>query len=168
MEVQMTITTHPTDPAVLAEMFPDLAGVFPSAGSVLVSRSAVLAGTAASAAAARRLLAEALSVAVGCPAADDAELLISELVNNAVLHTRSGKGGEVRVTVAVTPGEWVLVLVGDDGPDAPGEVPLVPSQRPGADACSGRGLLIVAALSDACGYAGGLSWALLPWEGAAR
>jgi anti-sigma regulatory factor (Ser/Thr protein kinase) len=164
----MTTTTHPTDPATLAAMFPDLVGVFPAAGSVLVSRSAVLAGTADSAAASRRLLAEALAVAGSCPAADDAALIVSELAANAVQHTRSGKGGEVRVTVAAAPAEWVLILVGDDGPDE-GNVPGIPAQRPPASAESGRGLLLVAALSDACGYApGGLSWALLPWEGAAR
>lgn len=160
----MTIITHPTEPATLAAMFPDLAGLAP-AGSVLVSRSAVLAGTAASAAASRRLVTETLAVAGSCPAADDARSVVSELAANAVEHTRSGKGGEVRVTVAAAPGEWVLVLVGDDGPDE-GSVPAVPVQRPSAE--SGRGLLIVAALSEAYGYAGGLSWALLPWDGAAR
>jgi anti-sigma regulatory factor (Ser/Thr protein kinase) len=162
----MTTTTHPTDPAVLAAMFPDLADVFPSGGSVLVSRSAALAGTLASAAAARRLLAEAFSVAGECPAADDADLIVSELAANAVQHTRSGEGGEVRVTVAIAPGEWVLILVGDDGPETPGAVPAIPAQRDSAE--SGRGLLLVAALSDAYGYEGALSWALLPWEGAAR
>ena len=160
----MTVTTDSTDPAVLAETFPDLAG-FPPAGSVLVSRSAVLAGTAACAAASRRLLAEALAAAGSCPVADEAALVISELATNAFRHTRSGKGGEVRVTVAVSPGEWVLVLVGDEGPDD-GAAPAIPAQRPSAE--SGRGLLLVAALSDAYGYApGGLSWALLPWNGAA-
>lgn len=165
----MTTTTHPTDPATLAAMFPDLAEAFPSAGSVLISRSAVLAGTAASAAAARRLLAEALSVAGSCPAAEDAGLVVSELATNAIQHTRSGESGEFRVTAAVSPGEWVLILVGDDGPDVPGAAPAIPAQRAvPASAESGRGLLIVAALSDAYGYVGGLSWALLPWEGAAR
>jgi anti-sigma regulatory factor (Ser/Thr protein kinase) len=162
----MTTTTHhPTDPATLAAMFPDLADVFSPAGSVLVSRSAVLAGTAASAAASRRLVAEVLAVAGSCPAADDAALVVDELAANAVEHTRSGKGGEIRVTVAAAPCEWVLILVGDDGPDE-GTVPAIPAQRSSAE--SGRGLLLVAALSDAYGYAPGcLSWALLPWEGAA-
>lgn len=163
----MTTTTHPTDSAALAAMFPDLAEAFPSAGSVLVSRSAVLAGDAEVSAASRRLLAEALAVAGSCPAADDAELVISELAGNAFRHTCSGKGGEVRVTVAVTPGEWLIILVGDDGPDTPGAVPVVPSQRP-APAESGLGLWLVGELSAAYGYAGGLSWALLPWAGAAR
>jgi anti-sigma regulatory factor (Ser/Thr protein kinase) len=146
-------------------MFPDLVEAFPPAGSVLVSRSAVLAGTAESAAASRQLVAEALAVAGSCPAAGDAALIVSELAANAVQHTRSGKGGEVRVTVAATPAEWVLVMVGDAGPDE-GAVPAIPAQRASAE--SGRGLLLVAALSAAYGYAGGLSWALLPWEGAAR
>lgn len=163
----MTTTTHPTDPAALAAMFPDLADVFSPAGPVLVSRSAVLAGTTAAAAASRRLLAEALAVAGGCPAADDAALVVSELAANAVEHTRSGKGGEVRVSVAAAPGEWVLVLVGDDGTDDPAAIPAVPAQRAAAE--SGRGLLLVAALSDAYGYApSGLSWALLPWDGAVQ
>ena len=35
----------------------------------------------------------------GCPAADDAVLLTSELVTNAVTHTASGTGGKVVVTV---------------------------------------------------------------------
>jgi anti-sigma regulatory factor (Ser/Thr protein kinase) len=149
-------------------MFPDLVEAFPSAGSVLVSRSAVLAGTTASAAASRQLVDDALAVAGSCPAADDAALIVSELAANAVQHTRSGKGGEVRVTVAVAPGEWVAILVSDDGPDE-GAVPAIPAQRASADAESGRGLLLVAALSTAYGYApGGLSWALLPWNGAAR
>ena len=35
----------------------------------------------------------------GCPAADDAVLLTSELVTNAITHTASGRGGKVVVTV---------------------------------------------------------------------
>lgn len=162
----MTTTTHPTDPAALAAMLPDLAAMVVPAGPVLVSRSAVLPGIAESAAASRRLLAEALAVAGCCPAAGDSAVIVDELVANAVEHTRSGKGGEVRVTVATAPGQWVLLLVGDDGTDD-GSGPSVPAQRPSAE--SGRGLLLVAALSSAHGYApGGLSWALLPWNGAAR
>ena len=117
----------------------------------------MLAGTAESAAASRRLVAEALIVA-GRPAAGDAALVVSELAANAVQHTRSGKGGEVRVTVAAVLGEWVAILVGDDGPDE-GAVPAIPVQRASADAESGRGLLLVAALSAAYGYAPcSLSW----------
>lgn len=163
-----TTTAHPTDPAALAAMLPDLAAMVVPAGPVLVSRSAVLPGTAASAGAARRLAAEALAVAGSCPAADSAVLLVSELTANAVEHTRSGQGGQVRVTVAVAPGEWVLLLVGDDGADD-GSAPSIPAQHPAAESESGRGLLLVATLSDAYGYApGGLAWALLPWGGAAR
>jgi anti-sigma regulatory factor (Ser/Thr protein kinase) len=144
-------------------MFPDLAAMSPAA-PVLVSRSAALAGADASAAAARRLAAEALDAAGNCPAAHDAAAVVSELTANAVRHTRSGRGGEVRVTVASAPGKWVLILVGDDGPDESGTLPAIPAQ-PSASAESGRGLLMVTALSDAYGYAGGLSWAVLSWEG---
>jgi anti-sigma regulatory factor (Ser/Thr protein kinase) len=163
----MNTITHPTDTAALVAMFPDLAVVLPS-GPVLVWRTAVLPGTAESAGAARRLAAGALAVAGSCPAAGDAAVVADELVANAVEHTRSGRGGEVRVTVAAAPGEWVLVLVGDDGP-SDGAVPVIPAQRPPADSESGRGLLLVATMSAANGYAPGcVSWALLPWEGTAR
>lgn len=160
-----TTTAHPTDPATLAAMLPDLAAMVVPAGPVLVSRSGVLPGTVKSAGAARRLAAETLAIAGSCPAANDVAVVVDELVANAVEHTRSGRGGQVRVTVAAAPGEWVLLLVGDDGTDD-GSVPSVPEQRASAE--DGRGLLLVAALSDAYGYApGGLAWALLPWDGAA-
>lgn len=160
----MTTATHPADLATLTVMLPDLAGIAPPAGERLVLRSATLAGTAESAAAARLLLADALSGTGGCPAADDAELVVSELAGNAFRHTLSGKGGEVQVTVAASPGEWLLILVGDDGPGTPGAGPVVPAQRP-APAESGMGLWLVVELSAAYGYDNGLSWALLPWAG---
>src|SRR6185437_572320 len=75
------------------------------------------AGVAVGGAARDRSVGGGGAVAGRCPAADDVALLVDELVANAVEHTRSGKGGEVRVTVAAAPGEWVLLLVGDDGTD---------------------------------------------------
>jgi anti-sigma regulatory factor (Ser/Thr protein kinase) len=69
------------------------------------------------------------------------ELLVSEVVANAVLH---GRGG---VTVALDrrPGE-VVVAVDDDSPDPP----LV--RHVGAEATGGRGVALVAALAQAWGW----------------
>jgi len=50
----------------------------------------------------------------GCPAADDAILLTSELVTNAITHTASGQGGKVMVTV-YRADTRVRVEVRDDG-----------------------------------------------------
>ncbi len=63
----------------------------------------------------------------GCPAADDAVLLTSELVTNAIAHTASGRGGKVIVTV-YRGDTGVRVDVLDDGSD---QVPVVRLGRRG-------------------------------------
>ncbi|MEV5747242.1 ATP-binding protein [Actinoallomurus sp. NPDC052308] len=75
------------------------------------------------------------------PAVDDAESCASELVTNAVVHTESGRGGHVSITVA-RDGDVLEVCVADDG--AGGEVPHV---RDEAFAENGRGIVIVTALA---------------------
>jgi anti-sigma regulatory factor (Ser/Thr protein kinase) len=92
---------------------------------------------------ARRFVRDLLGA--GHPALDDAELCTSELVTNAVVHTRSGRGGRVTVTVAAGAGE-VRVGVTDDG--AGGRLPYV-RREPFAE--DGRGLLIVMSLAAAWG-----------------
>jgi serine/threonine-protein kinase RsbW len=100
--------------------------------------------------AATRGWARAAAAAWGADAADTG-LLVSELVTNALRHTRSGRpGGTVLVAVA---GGWdsVTVHVHDLGADD-GQVP-----RPrlaAADADSGRGLALVAVLSA--------EWGIIP------
>lgn len=76
-----------------------------------------------------------------------ASLLVSELVTNSLLHGGSGAvDGIITVTVAVAPGE-ILVEVTDNG--GGGE----PAPRDaGDDGENGRGLHLVAELSDAWGY----------------
>ena len=69
------------------------------------------------------------------------ELLVSEVVANAVLHGR----GLVRVAVGCEPGE-VIVAVDDDSPEPP-QVKSV-----GLEATGGRGVALVAALSQAWGW----------------
>lgn len=52
----------------------------------------------------------------GCPAADDIILCASELAANAVLHSDSHRdGGTFTVRAKISPGEYVLIAVQDDG-----------------------------------------------------
>lgn len=69
------------------------------------------------------------------------ELLISEVVANAVLHGR----GRVSVAVGCEPGE-VVVAVDDGSPDPP-QVKSV-----GLEATGGRGVALVAALAQEWGW----------------
>lgn len=71
---------------------------------------------------------------------DDAELLVSELVANVVLHV----GGTVTVTVSATAGE-VLLEVADDSPVAP------TARLFSSTASTGRGMRLLTSLSSAHG-----------------
>lgn len=73
---------------------------------------------------------------------DDAQLLVSELVTNAVRHGRTTITLRVR---SAPPG--IGVAVADDGDTFAESQPTLPA----ADATDGRGLAIVAALSTAWG-----------------
>lgn len=72
---------------------------------------------------------------------DDAQLVVSELASNAVLHAR----GEVRVRLRSDGKFWVRIELRDDNPRLP--VPVAFSH----DATSGRGLSIVDAVSTSWG-----------------
>jgi anti-sigma regulatory factor (Ser/Thr protein kinase) len=79
--------------------------------------------------------------------ADDLTTVVNELTSNAVLHAlAAGSGGKAWVGMART-GDTVVCAVADPSP-AP---PTRPATTQLAD--SGRGLLIVDALSDKWGYA---------------
>jgi serine/threonine-protein kinase RsbW len=98
----------------------------------------------------------------GCPVADDAVLLTSELVTNAIAHTASGKGGKVVVTVHRADTR-VRVEVQDDGSDqAPAAHPVGESRE------SGFGLELVELIADRWGYCGGrrsrVVWFMLEWK----
>ena len=88
---------------------------------------------------AHRVRADLLSVAAGCPAADNLILLASELVTNAILHSKSGRPGHTFTIRAVLyPDRYAWVEVVDQG----GEwIPAGPGDE------SGRGLAIVAAIA---------------------
>jgi anti-sigma regulatory factor (Ser/Thr protein kinase) len=97
---------------------------------------------------ARALLRERLT-AWGAPQLrDSAELLLSEVVTNALVHT----GGGAVLTATLTRGGRcrLRVEVRDTSPHRPG----APRSAPDDDASGGRGLLIVRALADAWGVRG--------------
>ena len=98
----------------------------------------------------------------GCPVGDEAVLLTSELVSNAITHTASGRGGKVTVTV-YRADTRVRVEVRDDGSD---EIPVV---RPHDDAeDSGYGLGLVELMAHRWGHRGGrrgrIVWFMLEWK----
>jgi anti-sigma regulatory factor (Ser/Thr protein kinase) len=64
----------------------------------------------------RRVRADLVKVAAGCPVADAVELLAHELAANAVLHSRSGlAGGTFTVRATLYPGDYAWVEVIDQG-----------------------------------------------------
>ncbi|MFJ5780182.1 ATP-binding protein [Streptomyces sp. NPDC093094] len=82
----------------------------------------------------------------GSPLAEDAELIVSELSANAVLHTASGRqSGSFHLAVAVS-AQVVAVSVTDDG--ATGTAPKVEHQDQADESAEhGRGLGMVSALA---------------------
>ncbi|MHB1432944.1 MAG: ATP-binding protein [Streptosporangiaceae bacterium] len=79
------------------------------------------------------------------PRAEDALLLISEVVTNAVRHSRSGlPGGKVVVTVSSL-ADALLISTADDGAEE-----CLPRVAAAAD--RGHGLVLVDALADQWGY----------------
>ncbi|WP_336205025.1 ATP-binding protein [Nonomuraea sp. LPB2021202275-12-8] len=83
------------------------------------------------------------------PLHDDCALLTSELATNAILHSRSGAGGEFTVTVLAAR-DLVRVCVEDGGSDGP---PC--ACRTSLQATGGRGLPLLEALSHRWGFTRG-------------
>ncbi|GAA2881979.1 hypothetical protein GCM10010517_45080 [Streptosporangium fragile] len=94
-----------------------------------------LKGVPESVSVARRRVRELLGE--GHPASDDVILLVSEVVTNSVVHSGSGGGGRVAMTVAVEP-DVVFVEVCDAGSGASR-----PHVRVDPEAESGRGMFLV-------------------------
>jgi anti-sigma regulatory factor (Ser/Thr protein kinase) len=87
----------------------------------------------------RQVRADLAAIVEGFPLADDFILLASEVVTNAIVHSRSGlPGGLFTVRAEVRPGDFAWLEVGDQGG------PWI-EQAPGDD--HGRGLALVAALA---------------------
>ncbi|MDQ6875974.1 MAG: ATP-binding protein [Actinomycetota bacterium] len=119
-----------------------------------------------SAAAARRRVRQELQErAVSRRMSDDAALVVSELVGNAVRHAQPLPGGQLMLSCTVQ-GSEVELRVTDGGAD------LVPALRaPADDESAGRGLTIVSRLAAAWGVessaVGTTVWAVLkPGRGA--
>ncbi|MFF5207473.1 ATP-binding protein [Streptosporangium sp. NPDC000396] len=102
-----------------------------------------LRGIPESVSAARRRIRELLGE--GHPASDDVILLVSEVVTNSVVHSGSGGGGRVAMTVAVS-SRTVLVEVSDAGSGLS-----VPHVRNDPDAENGRGMFLVDLLASRWG-----------------
>lgn len=83
------------------------------------------------------------------PLRDDARLLISELVTNAIQHTRSRLPGGTVTLVVVDLGTGIRVEVIDEG-----SVRSVPVVRKDISATHGRGLFLVQSLAADWGYQG--------------
>ncbi|SDT77241.1 Anti-sigma regulatory factor (Ser/Thr protein kinase) [Streptomyces sp. TLI_053] len=101
-------------------------------------------GVPESAGAARKLVRDALG---DHPRVADAELIVSELVTNSVLHSKSGRpGGSVWVEVRRS-ADTVWIDVADEG----GRDGLPLHRAPDEAADFGRGLTLVDALADSWG-----------------
>jgi anti-sigma regulatory factor (Ser/Thr protein kinase) len=130
-----------------------------SAGTPAPARAphvAVLPGTPQSVSAARQIARQLLGDEH--PATEVTMLLVSELVTNSVLHSRSGEPGG-RVTVVLCSGPaGILIQVSDDG--GPTEPRVAPISADGAE--HGYGLLLVDALAERwgsiCSPDGRITW----------
>jgi anti-sigma regulatory factor (Ser/Thr protein kinase) len=99
------------------------------------------------------------SLGASHPCAEMLQLIVSELVTNSIVHTRSGRDGGTVTVELTSDGGRVRVEVTDDGGP---ELPRVRPVDVGAE--SGRGLQLVDALADAWGWdqdpgGGTITWA---------
>ncbi len=88
----------------------------------------------------------AASLGSGHPRLDEAVLLCSELVTNAVLHTDSGRPGGTITVVLLSLDNVVQVKVTDEGSAS------TPVVKDDGLAPEGRGLFLVEQLADGWGY----------------
>jgi anti-sigma regulatory factor (Ser/Thr protein kinase) len=130
-----------------------------TAATVIRPRRRVFPGSGDQVGRARRFVGQILG---GCPVLDEAVLLTSELVTNAITHTASGRGGKVTVTV-YRADTRVRVEVRDDGSD---EIPVVRPHDEAGD--SGYGLGLVELMAHRWGHRGGqrgrIVWFMLEWK----
>ncbi|MFJ3877399.1 ATP-binding protein [Streptomyces sp. NPDC090077] len=99
---------------------------------------------------ARALIRTAFTDPERCPDSDTAELLTAELVANAVEHTPGGAPIELVVELRAN---GCQVEVHDGDPQPPGDLTAGrPGHHPDPWQEGGRGLLLIRALSSACGH----------------
>lgn len=128
----------------------------PDSEAVLVPHASVGVGTAR-----RRLIAGLTERGFDCAVVDDAALVLSELLSNALKHARPLPDGRVRAAWAVRSDRVLVIEVTDGGG------PTLPRQpSPSVTARGGRGLSIIDALAAEWGVRGTADevtvWALLP------
>jgi serine/threonine-protein kinase RsbW len=130
-----------------------------TAVTIIRPRRRVFAGSGDQVARARLFVGQVLG---GCPAADDAVLLTSELVTNAITHTASGRSGKVVVTVYQADTR-VRVEVRDDGSE---RVPAACSYDEVEESGYGLGLVELMAHCWGCrgGQRGRIVWFMLEWK----
>jgi anti-sigma regulatory factor (Ser/Thr protein kinase) len=115
--------------------------------TLAVSGVRTFAGVPESVRAARAWIADCLS---GSPAADDVTLMVSELVTNAILYSRSGhRGGLVTVSIAAGRGQVRIHVIDQGGHFEPGQAAHSVAAAAAAAPRLGAGLTIVRALADA-------------------
>jgi anti-sigma regulatory factor (Ser/Thr protein kinase) len=131
-------------------------------GRLLVTRT--FPGVADEVAVARRVVRGAAAAHLGVraeaehSALDDLELLTSEIVSNALRHTRSGRGGQVRLALLASDHSFRVEVIDQGGISRRPEV----RGDPAGDAERGRGLVLVEALAKEWGAEpagrGGKTW----------
>jgi anti-sigma regulatory factor (Ser/Thr protein kinase) len=120
----------------------------PSGTDVHVDRSLRVPPEPVSVSAARRFVTELLGgLGCACSLRDDAELMLSELVTNAVRHQRDGG---IEITAALR-GPALRVSVTDDSREVP--LPHGAVGRAESGAASGRGLFLIEQLATSWGWA---------------
>jgi two-component sensor histidine kinase len=86
-----------------------------------------------------------------CTVTEEAVLLVSELVTNALEHTATGSGG--RFDVTILGGESsVMIAVTDNGSD---KIPVSSALDPETETETGRGLGLVELIAKRWGHCGG-------------
>ncbi|WP_436772237.1 ATP-binding protein [Yinghuangia sp. YIM S09857] len=128
----------------------------PDSAAVLVPHASVGVGAAR-----HRLIADLTDRGLPAVLVDDAALVLSELLSNALKHAHALPSGSVRAAWAVRPDELLAIEVTDGGG------PTRPRQAsPSLTARGGRGLSIIDALAADWGVRGAADevtvWALLP------
>ena len=149
-------------------MFTSTQGEMPRSGARKLQRMAVtwvLPSGAASVRSARQQIGSQLSAWGLRHLVDDAQLIVSELVTNAVCHgPGDGPVWHTARRIRASTGEAVRIEVGDYGPGF--RVVPAPPQSDGDMPCSGRGLGLVDVLASTWGAwrlpHGHLVWAVLP------
>lgn len=127
----------------------------PDSEAVLVPHASVGVGAAR-----HRLVADLTDRGLAAEVVDDAALVLSELLSNALKHAHALPSGSVRAAWALRPDKLLAIEVTDGGG------PTRPRQAsPSLTARGGRGLSIISALTDEWGVRDGTDevtvWALL-------